>query len=194
MPARNPNNNPTDRILRLLAEMDELSAAYNDLSERAAEYNIPLDGIMPKPTMLEFHLEMQRQGNTYLRTRPNVVRARERMRRMRDMDILTDEAGVTRQRERKRHEIPRRRVNQVMVDSPDWKMPEIDDELAKQLEEDNKLIEETKASKQKLIEDTIKMTRTGEPVIMPKHIAPGNDYKPPKPSDLFSRTKPKAEE
>lgn len=197
MGARNPNNNPTDRILRLLEEMDELSAAYNSLYKRAVESNISFTGVMPRPNLLEFHLEMQRQGNTYLRTRPNVIAARERMRHMRFRDAMFDEQGEPRVRERHRQPIPRKRDNPVMVDSPDSKynMPyHIDEELAKQLEEDNKMIAEQNLARQNNI-DSIRAGKGPNPVhtnpvIMPEHIVAGNNYVAPK--DLFSKNKPDA--
>lgn len=83
---RSALNNPTDRILRLLGEIDHLQAAYDDLFERARDHNIPLDGLCDKPPMIEFRLELQRQGNDYLRVRPNIVRTRERMQNIRDRD------------------------------------------------------------------------------------------------------------
>jgi hypothetical protein len=194
MTARNPNNNPTDRILRLLAEIDELSAAYDDLYRGVQHYGISLPNIMPKPSLIEFRLELQRQGNTYMRTRPNVIRARERMRHIRDRDAMQDEKDEPRIRIRHRQPIPQKRNNPVMVDSPnsEYNMPHdmpyhIDDELAKQIAEDNKMMAEEKLAKQKLIDDII---RKNPAVIMPEHIVAGNDYKPPK--DLFSKNKPDA--
>lgn len=171
MPVRNPNNNPTDRILKLLAEIDDMQLAYTELYNRARGMGMPLEDLIPMPPMVAFHVEMQRQGNNYRRVRPEIVRARNRMRQMRDMDILTNEAGEPRVRERERWEVPRKRAQH------------------NDLKPDNSTDINERVSQAKFEEDKAKLAKLGI-----DYVAPGNAYKPPATKDLFSKTKPTEEE
>lgn len=75
---RDPANNPTERMERLLIETDELSQAYDRLLAITSNH-VPYSSLPRKPLMHEFIKEMERQKITYKRNklhRNHMARAR----------------------------------------------------------------------------------------------------------------------
>lgn len=84
---RSPHNNPTERILRLLDEMEALSAAYDEQAEALAR-SLTADAfekLSPKPRLDAFISEMTRQRLT----NRQVVGNRESMQRARLRETAT---------------------------------------------------------------------------------------------------------
>lgn len=75
---RDPANNPTERMERLLIEMDELSEAFDKLLAVASNH-VPFSKLPRKPLMHEFIREKERRNITYKRNklhRNHMARAR----------------------------------------------------------------------------------------------------------------------
>lgn len=166
---RNPRHNPTERILGLLADTDELLACYEALWNKVSEVIPDLLNDQPSPPpMVAFHVEMQRQNYDYSKPRADVLRSRNRMRQMRD----TDAALGFKQRERVRQQVPRIRTqkSEFLPDNP----ADINERVSATKRED----------------DRLKLKKLG---IDLDEIAPGNNYKPSTSANMFSKTKPEEE-
>lgn len=82
--ARDPNNNPTERICNLLSEMEALEWAHGQLFAIASELtDASILAPFTRPNLEAFAAEKVRQGRNYRGPRPEIMRQRLAQERLR---------------------------------------------------------------------------------------------------------------